>query len=119
MDPYWHELMAKHSKGIDPDIATQEELEEYVATKIHDYTQTDLIDYSLWTVFQEDFKSFTTEHFKILRTPIRAKLRTHCSDEEYMLPNITTDTHSQKYCLTFSQRRNPTNGQMKNLDWLL
>ena len=58
------------------DVATalKEDLEEYVETKIYKYIYKNFTDYILWSLFQEDFKGFTADNFKKIRTDIRSKL---------------------------------------------
>jgi len=63
MEINWKERIAKYGNGIDLETATNDDLMEYIETKMHLYTQSNLIDYLLWTVFQEDFKDFIPELF--------------------------------------------------------
>ena len=44
---------------------------------MHLYTQSNLTDYSLWTVFQEDFKDFTPELFKQVQSSTRTGIRNY------------------------------------------
>jgi sulfur transfer complex TusBCD TusB component (DsrH family) len=37
--------------------------------------QEEFTDYTLWTVFQEEFYRFTVNNFKRIRSKLRAKLR--------------------------------------------
>jgi hypothetical protein len=52
-------------------------LAEYIETKMHLYTQHNLIDFSLWTVFQEDFKDFTLKLFKQVQSETRIGIRNY------------------------------------------
>ena len=36
--------------------------------------QEEFIDYTLWTIFQEEFHRFTADDFKRMRSELRAKL---------------------------------------------
>ena len=58
------ERIAKYSYRIDLEKATDNNLIVYIETKIYLYTQHNLKDFLLWTVFQEDFKNFILETFK-------------------------------------------------------
>jgi hypothetical protein len=48
-----------------------------VETKIYVYEYHNFTDYTLWTVFQEDFEDFTADTFGKVRVDTRARLRTH------------------------------------------
>jgi hypothetical protein len=98
-------MAKKHANGIDPDIATEEELREYVETKMHGHIRSDLTDYTLWTVFQEEFESFTAERLKMLRTDLRGGLRTHLlrrgvyvakHNNRYTLSKVLSDVLAEK-----------------------
>ena len=58
------ERITKYNNRIDLETATDNNLAEYIETKIYLYIQHNLIDFLLWTVFQEDFKNFTLKLFK-------------------------------------------------------
>ena len=58
------ERIAKYSYGINLKTAIDNNLTEYIETKIYLYTRFNFIDYLLWIVFQEDFKDFILEIFK-------------------------------------------------------
>ena len=73
----WQEKILKYSDGIAAATASKDELGDYVATKVYVHTQENFTDYTLWTVFKEEFKGFTTKDFRRMQTNIRAKLRTH------------------------------------------
>jgi len=45
--------------------------------KIYMHVWENFIDYTLWTVFKEEFEGFTTKDFRCIRINIRAKLRTY------------------------------------------
>jgi hypothetical protein len=51
MEINWKERIAKYGYLIDLETATNDNLTEYVETKMYLYTQSNLIDYSLWTAF--------------------------------------------------------------------
>ena len=51
MEINWKERIAKYGNGINLEAATNNNLMEYMETKIYLYTQSNLIDYSLWIVF--------------------------------------------------------------------
>ena len=51
MEIDWKERIAKYGNGIDLETAMDDDLAEYVKTKMHLYTQFNLIDSLLWTVF--------------------------------------------------------------------
>jgi hypothetical protein len=71
----WPLKIEKWGDGIDPTSASKTELGEYVDTKLHIYEE--FSDYTLWSLFQEDFAGWTSENFKTLRNDTRAKLRLH------------------------------------------
>jgi len=77
MDPKWKERIARHGYGIDIATALEEDLEEYMETKIYKYIYKNFTDYTLWSLFQEEFKGFTIKDFRKIRSIIRVKLRTH------------------------------------------
>ena len=45
-------------------MAIDDDLTEYVETKMYLYTRSNLTDFVLWIVFQEDFKNFMLKTFK-------------------------------------------------------
>jgi len=51
MEINWKERIAKYGNGIDLETAINNNLMEYIETKMHLYTQFNLTDYLLWTVF--------------------------------------------------------------------
>jgi hypothetical protein len=55
-------------------IAIKEELGEYVTIKVYIYVQEEFTDYTLWTVFQEEFYRFTINDFKRICSKLRVKL---------------------------------------------
>ena len=73
----WAEKITKHDNGIIAATATKEELGEYVTTKVYIHMQEEFTDYTLWTVFQEEFEGFAADDFKRMHTDTRAQLRTH------------------------------------------
>jgi len=73
----WYKKILKHGDGITAAIASKDELGDYVVIKVYVHTQENFIDYTLWTVFKEEFEGFTTEDFRRMRINIRVKLCTH------------------------------------------
>jgi len=51
MEINWKERITKYSYRIDLETATDDDLMEYMETKMHLYAQFSLIDFALWTVF--------------------------------------------------------------------
>jgi len=51
MEINWKERIAKYSNGINLETATDNNLAEYMETKMHLYIQSNLIDSLLWIVF--------------------------------------------------------------------
>jgi len=51
MEINWKERIAKYGNRIDLETATDNDLAEYIETKMYLYTQSNLIDSLLWTVF--------------------------------------------------------------------
>ena len=77
MELSWAEKITKYDDGIIAATATKEELGEYVTTKVYIHVQEEFTDYTLWTVFQEEFKGFAADDFKRMHTDTRAQFRTH------------------------------------------
>jgi hypothetical protein len=77
MDPEWKERIARHGYGIDVATASEEDLEEYVETKIYEYTYENFTDHTLRLLFQEEFEGFTIEDFRKIRSVTRVKLYTY------------------------------------------
>jgi len=73
----WYKKISKHGNRITAAIASKDELGDYVAIKVYIYIQENFIDYTLWTVFKEEFEGFTIEDFRRMRIDIRVKLRTY------------------------------------------
>jgi hypothetical protein len=71
----WDRLERVHAYGINIGKATEDQVEEYVLTKMHVYKKNNFKDYTLWEVFAEDFGTFDLNDFKILRSATKAKLR--------------------------------------------
>ena len=94
MDPEWKERIARHGYGIDITTASKEDLEEYVETKIYEYTYENFTDHTLWSLFQEEFKGFTIKDFGKIRPITRAKLRAHLLQR-----GVYVATHSNRYPL--------------------
>ena len=51
MEINWKKRITKYGYGIDLETAIDNNLIEYMETKIHLYTRSNLIDFILWTVF--------------------------------------------------------------------
>ena len=73
----WAAMANKYGYGIDVDEATKDELVEFAQTMIYIYETQDLVNMDLWVVFLEQFKGFTVESFKKIRTDLRFKLQRH------------------------------------------
>jgi len=73
----WDEKIKKHGHGIDVELATTEELEDFVATKMHVHAVEDFTDFPLWDCAREEFEQFTVDTFRQLRVDTRTKLRNH------------------------------------------
>jgi hypothetical protein len=73
----WAMKVRKYGGGIDLGKTTKDELAEFVETKIYMHEKEDFSDNTLWTVFREEFKEFTLEDFRKMRSDTRAKLRKH------------------------------------------
>ena len=56
-------LIKKWEAGIDVESSIEEDLIEFINTKIYDYIQNRIVDENLWYRFKEDFKDFTLETF--------------------------------------------------------
>lgn len=96
----WDERIKKHGHGINTDKASGDELEDYVATKVHVHIVEDFNDFSLWACYKEEFEAFTIDTFKRLRTDTRIKLRKHLiqrgvfvapSNSRYTISNALSD----------------------------
>ena len=68
------EKIIKYSNRIIAATAIKEELGEYIIIKGYIYVQKEFIDYTLQTIFQEEFYGFTTNDFKRMYFKLRAKL---------------------------------------------
>ena len=64
----------KHSNRIIAATAIKKELREYITIKVYIYMQEEFIDYTLQTIFQEEFYRFTINNFKRMRSKLKAKL---------------------------------------------
>ena len=95
MELSWADKITKHGYGIVAATATKEDLVEYVTTKMHVHVQEDFTDYTLWTVFLEEFNGFTADDFKRLRSDIRAKLRAHL-----LRRGVYVAKHNKRYTIS-------------------
>jgi hypothetical protein len=77
MEIDWKERIARYGYGINIATALEEDLEEYIETKIYEYTYENLTDYTLRLLFQEEFEGFTIKDFRKIRSITRAKLHTY------------------------------------------
>jgi len=77
MEINWKERIARHSYGIDIATTLEEDLEEYMETKIYKYIYENFTDYILRLLFQEEFKGFTIKDFRKIRSITKVKLRTY------------------------------------------
>ena len=69
--------IARHSYRINIVTTLEEDLEEYIETKIYKYTYKNFMDYILQLLFQEEFKGFTIKDFRKIYSITRVKLRTY------------------------------------------
>jgi len=51
MEIDWKERIARYGYGIDIATASEEDLEEYMETKIYEYIYKNFTDYILWLLF--------------------------------------------------------------------
>jgi len=94
MDPEWKERIARYGYRIDIATTLEEDLEQYIETKIYEYIYKNFTDYILRSLFQEEFKGFTIENFRKIRSITRVKLRT------YLLQRgVYVAIHSNRYPL--------------------
>jgi len=94
MDPKWKERITRHGYRINIITTLEEDLKEYIETKIYKYIYKNFTDYILWSLFQEEFEGFTIKDFRKIRSIIRAKLRT------YLLQRgVYVATYSNRYPL--------------------
>ena len=56
----WRARLRKWKNGIDSETVTTPELQEFLETKLYEYTKYRLHDKDLWDTFQEDFEGITT-----------------------------------------------------------
>ena len=105
MEIDWKERITKYGYGINLETATDDDLTEYVETKMHLYTRSNLTDFALWTVFQEDFENFTPETFKRVQSNTRMGIRQYLvkrgvyvvkQDKRYSLGKVLTDVANEE-----------------------
>jgi hypothetical protein len=77
MEKDWEALEKKWSQGIEPQKATNSDLQEYADLKLHEYNNTNIIDHDLWSRFCDDFIDFTVYDFERLSRRYLQKLRRH------------------------------------------
>ena len=73
----WNTKIRKWGRGINLDDATEDELLEYVQTKLYQYALDKTSDENLWDLFQDDFKDFTVAVFGRLHRRELLQLRSH------------------------------------------
>lgn len=59
----WGAKVLKWKYGIDVTTATDEDILDYMQTKLYDYMSDGVSDDDLWELFQDDFKDFTVDMF--------------------------------------------------------
>ncbi len=65
----WKAKEKKWEKGCVPtDTMSNDQLEEYIKLKLHQYTEYNVSDKNLFKVYQEDFKDFKVNDFRRLNT---------------------------------------------------
>ena len=77
IDPKWKERIARHSYRINIATTLEKDLEEYIETKIYKYIYKNFTDYTLQSLFQEEFEGFTIKDFRKICFITRVKLRTY------------------------------------------
>jgi hypothetical protein len=77
MEINWKERIARYGYRINIVTALEEDLEEYIETKIYKYIYKNLTDYILRLLFQKEFEGFTIKDFRKIRSITRAKLYTY------------------------------------------
>jgi len=77
MDPKLAKKISRLRDKVNTENAMQNDLKKYIATKIYLYSYKNFTDFSLWTVFKEEFKNFTVTDFKRLYASTRTKLRAY------------------------------------------
>jgi len=77
MDSKWKERIARYGYRINIATTLEENLEEYIETKIYKYIYKNFTDYTLWSLFQEEFEGFTIKDFRKIRSITKAKLHTY------------------------------------------
>ena len=105
MEIDWKERITKYGNGINLETAINDDLMEYMETKMHLYTQSNFTDYLLQTVFQEDFKDFTLELFIQVQSNTRIGIRKYLvkrgvyvvkQDKRYSLSKVLTDVANKE-----------------------
>ena len=77
IDPKQAKKVSRLRDRVNTKNATQNNLKEYIVTKIYLHNYKNFIDFSFWTVFKEEFKNFTVTDFKRLHVSTRFKLCTY------------------------------------------
>ena len=77
MDSKQKERITKYSYRINVATTSKKDLKEYIETKIYKYIYKNFIDYTLWLLFQEEFKGFTIKDFKKIYPITKVKLCAH------------------------------------------
>jgi hypothetical protein len=88
----WNARIKKWSRGIDTTIATPDELNDYVQTKVYDYKLDCISDFNLWDLYQDDFKNFTLVAFGMVNRKELQYLRSCLRCGGVFVPNNSRDT---------------------------
>ena len=86
--------ITKYSNGINLKTATDNDLAEYIKTKIHLYIRHNFIDFLLQIAFQKDFKDFTLKLFKQIQSETRIGIHNYLVKR-----GVYITKHSNKYLL--------------------
>jgi hypothetical protein len=86
----WTQKINKLGDGIDTATATKEDFGEYVETKVYVHKLEGFSDFTLWSLYKEEFEGWTRDNFKVLRRDTRAMLRLHLIERGvYVAPYST------------------------------
>ena len=73
----WRARIKRWEDGVKLGTATKEDLQEYLSTKLYQYTLNKTTDDNLWDLFKDDFKDFDTATFNRLTCTEIQGLRTY------------------------------------------
>jgi hypothetical protein len=86
----WTQKINKWGDGIDTATATKEDFGEYVETKVYVHKREGFSDFTLWSLYKEEFEGWTKDDFKVLRRDTRAMLQHHLIERGvYVAPYST------------------------------